>query len=319
LSTTGARRPASLSTGAGVWVVDKPSNLTSADVLRRLKKKMGSVRLGHAGTLDPMATGVLPVCLGEATKLLNYMTLEPKTYRGRLRFGLETDTWDITGTVLAERPAPAFSSSFLCRVMARQVGEHDLLPPMYSAIKHKGKPLYAYARRGQTVATSPRRTCVHAFWLRAREGRDLEFELICGRGTYVRSVVHALGRDLGCGACLVSLRRLRCGLFRIEHARDLAQMEALLANGRGAEALLSPEKVLRHVPACVVEGEAVERIRHGNPLRPAVMNGMPSASLRQGQKVRMMAGGRIIALAELRRAQDGFYWQPVRVLNHSDS
>ncbi len=299
----------------GVWVVDKPRNLTSVDVLRRLKKKTGPVRMGHTGTLDPMATGVLPVCLGEATKLLNYMELEPKTYRGSLRFGLETDTWDITGAVLEQRPVPPTTARFLSGLLTRQVGERFLLPPIYSAIKYKGKPLYAYARKGQKVVTAPRKTFIRSFLMLECRGTDLDFELVCSRGTYVRAVVHELGKELGCGACLVSLRRLRCGRFRIDHARNLAQMEALLEKGRGAEALLPPEQVLGHVPACSVDGENAVRIRQGNPIRGSAVNGMEFRAKRTGEKIRMMANGRLIAVAEVREDDEGFYLQPIRVLN----
>jgi tRNA pseudouridine55 synthase len=254
--------------------------------------------------------------LGEATKLLNFMELDPKTYQGTLRFGLETDTWDITGAVLAKKPVSPMSTRFLSRTLARQVGERFLFPPVYSAIKHRGKPLYAYARQGKPVETVPRRTFIHSFFLLENRGTDLDFELVCSRGTYVRSLVQSLGKELGYGACLVSLRRLRCGRFRIAHARKLTQMEELLEKGRGADALLPPEQVIGHVPACNVEGENAIRVRHGNTLRGSAVNGLDFRGDCEGKKVRIMAHGRLIAVAEIRRDDGGFYLQPVRVLNH---
>ena len=300
-----------------MWVVDKPEHLSSADVLRRLKGKMETVpRMGHAGTLDPMATGVLPVCVGEATKLLNFMELEPKTYRGSLRLGLQTDTWDITGNVLERRPVGPVDTRRLAQTFTAQQGERLLRPPVYSAIKHKGKPLYAYARQGIPVETVPRRTTIHAFTLLSQRGTDLEFQVVCSRGTYVRALVNALGEEMGCGACLLSLRRLGCGRFRIHQAWSLAQMEAMLGGGRGAEVLLPPEELLRHLPAYPVEGEEAVRIRNGSFVRGPFEGGFPVCRRHTGQKVRILEDGLLIAVGEIRQeAPDAWVLKPVRVLN----
>ena len=305
-------------TGSGVWVVDKPEHLTSADVLRRLKRKTGPVRMGHAGTLDPMATGVLLVCLGEATKLLNFMELEPKTYRGTLRFGVRTDTWDITGNVVDRRPVRRMATRHLARMLAAQEGERFLHPPVYSAIKHKGKPLYAYARQGKAVETAPRRTVIHAFLLLSNQGTDVVFELVCSRGTYVRAVVHALGEQMGCGACLLSLRRVGVGRFRIHEARSLQRLEALLADGRGSEVLWTPEALLRHLPACSVEGERAVRVRNGSLLRGEALVDGDVRAQRVGQQVRILENGLLIAVAEVRRdGQEAVFLKPLRVLNRA--
>jgi tRNA pseudouridine55 synthase len=295
--------------------VDKPRDMTSVDVLRRLKRKTGPVRMGHTGTLDPLATGVLPVCLGEATKLLNFMELEPKRYRGTLRFGLVTDTWDITGNVIEQRSFATESAQILSQAFARQVGERLLPPPIYSAIKYKGKPLYTYARQGKQVTAVPRKTVVREFTLLENRGTDLEFELLCNRGTYVRSVVYALGEDLGCGACLVSLRRIRCGRFSIDHALSLDRMEEMLEAGRGADALLSPEQVLGHLASYTVEGENEKRIKHGNVLRDNGMERMDLRDDRIGEKILVLARGQAIAIGEIRKDEIGYLLQPVRVLN----
>jgi tRNA pseudouridine55 synthase len=271
--------------------------------------------MGHTGTLDPLATGVLPVCLGEATKLLNFMELEPKTYRGTLRFGLITDTWDITGKVIEQRSFAAESTQSLSGAFARQVGEQLLPPPVYSAVKYKGKPLYAYARQGKHVTTVPRKTVVHKFTLLENRGADLEFELLCNSGTYVRSVVYALGQDLGCGACLLSLRRIRCGRYSIDHALSLDRMEEMLEAGRGSEVLLSPEQVLGHMSSCSVEGEDEKRIKHGNALRESAMKQMDLRDERVGDKILLLARGQGIAIGEIRKDDLGYYLQPIRVLD----
>lgn len=300
---------------AGVFVVDKPAGMTSLDVVRRLKGR--GIRMGHTGTLDPLATGVLAVCVGEATKLVSYMRLEPKTYRGSLELGLVTDSWDITGKVLERNRKPALAVNELFQAFREQEGVHDLEPPAFSAIKYKGRPLYTYARKGQFVPVSPRKACIEAFRLLRRQDHLLEFELTCGRGTYVRSVVHALGKRLGCGACLRSLRRLQCGRFRIRDAVPLARLEALIAEKKQADVLLSPAEVLDHLDAYEIHGQGARKVLHGSPLRQPDLEHGETLQGAVGEKCRILVGGELAAVAEMRRDPLGVFLQPVRVLNHA--
>ncbi len=301
-------------TAAGVWVVDKPGGLTSLDVVRRLKRCVrGPVRMGHTGTLDPMATGVLPVCVGEATRLIPYMVLEPKTYRGTMRLGVETDTWDVTGRVVAEKKVPELSEEEILAAFTAEEGLRLLEAPMFSAIKYKGRPLYRYARRGESVEVPPRECRIESLRLTERRGETLGFEITCSRGTYVRSVVQSVGRRFGCGAALASLRRLRCGRFRIEEAYPLEGLEREIEEGKGRDALLSPVEILGHLEALEVDEEDRSRLRHGNPLRVRDLR-RGAAGAEGERRIRLMVGGEVAAVAEVREDDRGPYLQPVRVL-----
>jgi len=298
----------------GVWVVDKPAGITSLDVIRQMKRWMGPVRMGHTGTLDPLATGVLPICVGEATRLLNYMELEPKRYRGRLRLGLETDTWDITGKVVARSAVPDLPLDALKAVFDEQRGLRFLTAPVFSAIKFKGRPLYAYAREGRPIQPPQREVSITSCRVLRREGLEVVFDLVCGRGTYVRSVVHAVGRSLGCGACLLELRRLQCGRFHVEDAWTLEDVKQACERGRMNDVLLPPEAVLDHYEGVHASGEMEQRVRHGNPLRRRDLSRFELNRERLGEKARILADNRLVAVAEIREDAEGFYLQPLRVL-----
>ena len=300
---------------AGVFVVDKPAGITSLDVVRRLKGRLSDVRMGHTGTLDPLATGVLPVCVGEATKLVAYMELEPKAYRGSLELGVVTDTWDITGRVVSRHATPALRREEIHVAFKEQEGLQYLEPPAFSAIKHKGRPLYTYARKGQVVETAPRRTLIEAFRLLNREGDVLEFELTCSRGTYVRSVVQALGKRLGCGASLRSLRRMRCGRFGIEEAFPLDRLEERIE--RSDDVLLSPAEVLDHLDGYDVQEPSEEKVRHGSPLRYEDLQQGDGLQGRIGERFRILIQGELAAVAEARCDPLGVFLQPIRVLRRT--
>jgi tRNA pseudouridine55 synthase len=299
---------------AGVYLVDKPAGISSLDAVRRLKKLIASVRMGHTGTLDPLATGVLAVCVGEATKLIPYMRLEPKKYRGDLQLGLVTDSWDITGKVIEDNDVPFLSGESLEQAFGELEGLQYLEPPVFSAIKHKGRPLYTYARKGVIVDTPPRETYIEEFRLLKREGDFVSFELTCSRGTYVRAVVHEMGKRLGCGACLRSLRRLQCGRFKIEDALSLEELEAFIEARRQVEVLLPPADVLDHLDAYEVEGQGERKVLHGGPLRDEDVGYGDTLGERLGERFRIMIGGELAAVAEAKSDSLGVFLQPIRVL-----
>ncbi|MEW6440707.1 MAG: tRNA pseudouridine(55) synthase TruB [bacterium] len=315
LSGPGPGRQAFERAFAGVLIIDKPAGMTSLDVTRRLKGRLGPLRMGHAGTLDPLATGVLPVCMGEATKLIDYMDLQWKHYRGCLQLGLETESWDVTGRIVAERPVPVLPTERLREVFRKFEGSQRQRPPAFSAVKVKGRPLYSYARKGVHVDPPARDVFVRSFDLLERRGEWLDFDLVCSRGTYVRSIVHGLGERLGCGACLSMLRRTRSGRFCLGDAVRLEQAEAEIDQGRLRNRLLSPEDVLSHLEPLEVRKESERKAWNGNPMETADL--LPSAlelAVLEGRRVRIQVDGAVIGVGEVRSGAQGVFLQPLRLL-----
>ena len=244
----------------GIAIVDKPADWTSHDVVAKLRGALRERRIGHGGTLDPMATGVLPVFVGRATRAVEFLESADKEYLAECRFGLTTDTQDVTGTLLSEsglRP----SEAEIKEALRGFLGAQEQLPPLYSAIKVEGKKLYEYARQGKDVPRKPRQIEITDITpLGFGPEGDYRFRLTVSKGTYVRTVCHDLGRRLGCGAVMSSLRRLRAGPFSIEEALPL---EALTAPG--GERLLRPlDSLFSAYPALTLDGEQSRRCRNGN-------------------------------------------------------
>lgn len=214
----------------GVLLIDKPTGMTSHDVVNVVRRRLGIKRVGHAGTLDPMATGVLVVAVGPATRFLQYLPLEPKEYVGEIQFGVETETQDAEGPVVQERPVPSDFLERAIEALPNLTGEIDQLPPMFSAVKREGRPLYDYARKGQTVERASRRVFVHDWELAKVAESRARFRVVCSGGTYVRTLAHDLGTLVGCGAHLASLVRTRVGKFDIERcvALEDAAVERLV-------------------------------------------------------------------------------------------
>jgi tRNA pseudouridine55 synthase len=243
----------------GVLVVDKPAGMSSAAAVERVKRTLGARRAGHGGTLDPFATGVLPICLDEATKLAGYLLSDDKAYEAELVLGIETDTLDRTGTVTATRNALDVTAAALEAALVARTGEHDQLPPMYSAVTQGGVRLYHRARAGEDVPRTPRRVRIDRLelldfmWPRAR------IAIACGTGTYVRSLVADLGADLGCGAHVAELRRTRSGRFSIDQAQAIDELDP-------ARLVALPDATA--LPRVAAPAEHVERIRSGVQLPP---------------------------------------------------
>jgi tRNA pseudouridine55 synthase len=244
-----------------VLVIDKPSGPTSFDVVARVRRLLGAKRVGHGGTLDPMASGVLPICLGEATKLAPFLLEADKEYDAEVRFGVETDTLDAEGAVLARRPV-AIERGALEAALAAFRGPIEQVPPMYSALKREGRPLYSYARAGETVARAPRQVTVHELVLESWDGEAARLRVRCSKGTYVRALAADLGRALGPGAHLSALRRLASGPFRLAEAVGLEELAALVASG-AALPLISLSDALAHLPLLAVDEGAALALRRG--------------------------------------------------------
>lgn len=242
----------------GIIVINKPQDWTSMDVCAKLRGIYHEKRVGHAGTLDPMATGVLPVFVGQATKAVSFAEDGKKEYRASLRLGVVTDTQDVWGTVLSESPV-SVSEDELRAVLPRFTGEIEQIPPMYSAIKINGQKLYELARRGQEVARRPRSITIHALELLEGEGADWTIRVRCSKGTYVRTLCHDLGRALGCGGCMSSLRRTRAGNFTLAQAVTMQQVLDFAA-GQDPQQLLMPVDAVfaAHPPLIVTLGQAAK-------------------------------------------------------------
>ncbi len=204
----------------GVLVIDKPAGRSSAATVEQVKRTLGADRAGHGGTLDPIATGVLAVCINAGTKVAHYLLADDKAYEATGVFGIETDTLDRTGRVVAERPV-AVTEAALRAVLERRLGAQQQVPPMYSAIKHDGVRMYHRARNGEEVERAPRQIRIDQLELLALDGPRFRIAVACSKGTYIRSIVADLGTDLGCGAHLAELRRTRSGRFSIDQAVTL--------------------------------------------------------------------------------------------------
>jgi tRNA pseudouridine55 synthase len=258
----------------GVLVVDKPSGPTSHDVVDRTRAALGTRRAGHTGTLDPFATGVLPVCVGKATRLARFLASGQKVYRASVRLGFATTTDDLTGTPIGEaQPAPT-DRDRLKSACEALVGEIEQRPPAYSAKRIGGTRLYDLARAGRPAEAPAVRVRVFSLELVSVEGDTLEIEVACSPGTYVRALARDLGAALGCGGHLASLRRTRSGDFDLSHA---VAWDALLSEA--ADRLLPMARLLTNVPAVTVGPEGAAAVRHGRDLtRALVASGFPEAA-----------------------------------------
>ena len=252
----------------GILLIDKSAGWTSSDVVVKLKGVLHQRRIGHAGTLDPMATGLLTVFVGRATRAVEFAEAHDKRYTAHLRLGTVTDTQDITGTVLAQNEANVTADE-LRAVLARFLGEQEQTPPMYSAIKVNGKKLYEIARAGGTAERKPRRIRIDALSLIGEDAGDWVLDVRCSKGTYIRALCDDIGAALGCGGCMSALRRTTAWEFTVDAAHTLDEVIAA-ANAGNAEKLLIPVDTLFAAhPAWRADAAAERRIRCGNEVKAA--------------------------------------------------
>jgi tRNA pseudouridine55 synthase len=250
----------------GVIVIDKPPSWTSHDVVAKVRNITGVKKVGHTGTLDPFATGVLPLTLGKATRLTNYFLSSDKVYRGIMRFGFATDTYDLEGKPQGVVSNPSLERTRLEEIVARYQGKiHQTLPP-YSAKKVNGKPMYAYARKGLNLEAATKEVTILSLRLLDVQGSEAEFELACSAGTFARSLAHDIGKDYGCGAHLIRLQRTKSGEFPIEKAIPLMDGARFYTREQFLEHLISLRDLLGEIPAIVLSGGEKERVSHGMDL-----------------------------------------------------
>ncbi len=276
---------------SGLFLLDKPQGLSSNSALQRVKRLYGAAKAGHTGALDPLATGLLPVCLGEATKFSQYLLDSDKRYLTTAKLGQRTDTCDAEGEITDEKPVPSDLSveQIEALLVEHFSGEIEQVPPVYSALKLNGQPLYKLARQGIEVEVKPRQVRIHEIKLLALREDEVDLEIFCSKGTYIRSIVEDLGLLLGCGAHVTVLRRLQTGPFHADQMMTLAQLQSL-AEPREDEAensihqrldalLLPTWSPVEQLPALELIAEEVDRIRVGQRFR-AVNAGSLSGELR---------------------------------------
>ena len=263
----------------GIVIVDKPQGWTSQDVTARLRRVYATRRIGHGGTLDPMATGVLPVFVGRATRGVEFFEHAEKTYDTVLLLGRTTDTQDVTGATLAEK-AVHLSPADIEKVLPRFRGDILQVPPMYSALKVNGKKLYELARKGQEVERQPRPITVFELTNLGFDGTRLSLRVRCSKGTYIRTLCQDIGEALGCGGCMEALRRVRAGEYGIE---DAVPLEQLLESETPEQYLRSLDTMFAHCPAVTLTPNQEKRCRNGNPFSSPLPQGTYRAYSQSGE------------------------------------
>ncbi len=250
----------------GIVVIDKPEGMSSNEAVQKVKRLFGARKVGHTGSLDPLATGVLPLCLGEATKLSQYLLASDKKYRARVKLGIATDSGDADGRTLSERPTQGIGWADIEQVLARFRGEIQQTPPMFSAVKHKGQPLYKLARQGIEVEREARTVTIYANELLAVEGDEFEMETHCSKGTYVRAIAADMGEMLGCGAHVTALRRSQAGPYDESDTVTFPTLESAREQG-SLHALLQPVwSAVREWPGVLLNKDMAYYLKHGQPV-----------------------------------------------------
>jgi tRNA pseudouridine55 synthase len=286
----------------GFLNIHKVEGWTSHDVVAKVRSLLKISKVGHAGTLDPQATGVLPICLGKATKLAEFWLNTDKEYRVVMKLGVATDTQDAHGQVLKRADINGVTLKLVEKALKSFIGRIQQIPPMYSAVKVKGQPLYKMARKGQVVDRSARAVTIYALEILEMREAEVTFDVVCSRGTYIRTLCADVGEQLGVGAHCSRLVRRRCGPFQIEEAVTVEELEAALVEGKHHQMVYSPTVVLGHLPELVIHGERVGRALHGVPLGCQDIH-WPMATFKKGDLFRVVTPD--IGLVALARALIG--------------
>lgn len=295
----------------GILVIDKPQGVTSNGILQQVKRLMGAAKAGHTGALDPLATGVLPLCFGEATKFSQVMLDSDKAYVTTARLGVRTETGDSEGAVVDERPVPAdLTEAAVEAVLEPFRGDIAQVPSMYSALKHKGRPLYEYAREGIEIERPARPVTIYELTLLAVRDGEIDLAVKCSKGTYIRSLVEDIGEALGCGAHVIALRRTLAAGFTLSDAQPVDRLESMREQGESLDGLLvGPDAALTMFPKLSLEGRQLESILNGQPVR---IPGHPASGL-----VRLFGPDRFVGLGESITEGEGSKIVPRRLVQTS--
>ncbi len=255
----------------GIVLLDKPLGITSNSALQRVKRLFDASKAGHTGSLDPLATGLLPICLGEATKISSYLLDADKAYTGTCKLGVRTTTADAEGEIIEQKPVGDYSEQQVKAVLAKFTGTIEQIPPMHSAIKQGGQPLYKLAHQGIEVERQPRTIHIHELTMTRLAGDELDIAMRCSKGTYVRTLAEDIGRELGCGAHLSALRRTKVGPFTLERAVTLETLAALAEEGFAAmdQVILPIEQALADWPEIQLTETSAFYINRGQPIQVA--------------------------------------------------
>ncbi len=267
--------------------------MTSHDVVARVRRATGEQSVGHLGTLDPMATGVLPLLIGKYTRLAQFLGTSEKAYAGTIRFGFATDTYDAEGQTVGEVRAVALTLDDVRAEAAKYMGEMAQMPPPYSAKKIEGKPAYKLARAGKTPELKPVKIAIEAFAIESVEGDTARFTMRISAGGYVRAVAHAMGQAMGCGAHLASLRRTAAGGFTLDQALTVEQMETLAAEGKLEERMPHPRTLLPEMPAVTADEGTVGQIRNGMQVNLPEYSSAALVKIFEGQRELVAVGRRV--------------------------
>ena len=291
----------------GVIAVDKPQNITSAKVVARVKRLLDARKVGHAGTLDPFARGVLVCCINDATRLARFLLVGDKTYEATLKLGIETDTQDSTGTVTAESRGGDTSEKTIRSVVKQFEGKIEQQPPVFSALKHKGTPLYKLARRGSPVQKPARNVTISSIKILEIKLPLVRFKVRCSAGTYIRTLCADMGKQLGCGGHLHALRRTESSGFRIQQAISLPALEKRARAGDTSSFIISMADALPGMPTVVADSDLIEKIRHGRPVTKKDLSFDPvfAKRNRHAENIKVVdAGNRLLAVLNNMKNQD---------------
>ena len=288
----------------GIFNINKPTGMTSHDVVAIIRKHLKQKRVGHAGTLDPLASGVLPICVGQATRVAEYLSESGKAYRADINFGTATDTYDAEGTITATASTADLTLNMIEETLEQFRGPQMQYPPRYSAIKIQGQPAYKRARAGEAIVLEPRPIVIYSLEIRDWIPPRLTLAIECSKGTYIRSLAHNLGMQLGCFAYLEALVRTRSGLFTLSDSITLEQLADAVETNSIQHYSFPLDKALEQYPAIELDAETVERIKHGNTFNNTLANNSGLARVYD-------TNGAFIAIAEWNEKQ--LAWQPKKV------
>jgi tRNA pseudouridine55 synthase len=288
----------------GIFNINKPTGITSHDVVAIMRKHLKQKRVGHAGTLDPLASGVLPICVGQATRVAEYLSESGKAYQAEIQFGTATDTYDAEGAITATASTTELTLSMIEETIDRFRGPQTQYPPLYSAIKIEGQPAYKRARAGEAIVLEPRTIVIYALEILAWNPPRLTMAIECSKGTYIRSLAHDFGTQIGCYAYLEALIRTRSGPFTLADSITLDQFADAVETNAVHHYAFPFDKALEQYPAIKLDAETVKRVKHGNPFNIAIANNSGLARVYDNNE-------EFIAIAEWNEEQQA--WQPKKV------